>query len=276
MDAVAGHERDVYLPPSMKGPVVASSLFHLFIFIIGMVGLPFVAKERLIVTPPVNVEIVEIDEVTRTDKKPAPEKPPQALEKPTPPKVTSEVPPDLTAPKPPEIEKMLEKPVKKPEVIPEKPKAKPKPPEKTEKKNNDFASLLKNLAPDVPDNPSNDTSQEEVTEDSQLARLSDKLTMSELDAFKQQIGSCWHVPTGAKYAEDLSVEIRVLINPDMSVKSASIIDQGRYNRDSHFRAAAESARRALINPKCSPLKLPPDKYDQWKSIIINFDPSEML
>jgi len=41
-----------------------------------------------------------------------------------------------------------------------------------------------------------------------------------------------------------------------------------------FEAAAEAARRALL--KCSPLHLPPDKYDTWKSTTFRFNPSGML
>ena len=77
-------------------------------------------------------------------------------------------------------------------------------------------------------------------------------------------------------AKDLSVEIRVQMRRDMTVDKASVLDRGRYNRDSAFRAAADSALRALRNPRCSPLKLPPEKYQQWKTIVINFDPRNML
>ena len=66
------------------------------------------------------------------------------------------------------------------------------------------------------------------------------------------------------------------MNRDGTVNKSSVLDRGRYNRDSTFRAAADSALRALRNPRCSPLKLPPEKYDQWKSIVINFDPRSML
>ena len=41
-------------------------------------------------------------------------------------------------------------------------------------------------------------------------------------------------------------------------------------------AAADSAVRAVRNPKCSPLELPADKYDQWKRIDFTFDPRDML
>ena len=81
---------------------------------------------------------------------------------------------------------------------------------------------------------------------------------------------------GAKYAEELVVAVKVYMNPDRTVRSASVADQLRYSRDSHFRAAADSALRALRNPRCSPLELPEDKYEQWREITIRFDPRQML
>jgi hypothetical protein len=32
----------------------------------------------------------------------------------------------------------------------------------------------------------------------------------------------------------------------------------------------------VLNPRCSPLRLPYDEYDVWKNITFNFDPSEAL
>ena len=40
-------------------------------------------------------------------------------------------------------------------------------------------------------------------------------------------------------------------------------------------AMAESAKRAILS--CQPYTmLNPDKYEQWRDMEINFDPSEML
>ena len=41
--------------------------------------------------------------------------------------------------------------------------------------------------------------------------------------------------------------------------------------DADFQDAAEAALRAVR--KCSPLKLPPDKYLDWKSTVFRFNPS---
>jgi hypothetical protein len=55
-----------------------------------------------------------------------------------------------------------------------------------------------------------------------------------------------------------------------------IVDQARLSSDPVFRAAAMSAERALRMPQCTPLALPPDKYDEWQSMTLTFNPKDML
>ena len=103
-----------------------------------------------------------------------------------------------------------------------------------------------------------------------------KLSISELDAIRDQIADCWNIPAGAKGAEDLIVDIFVRMNPDGTVRAAEVKDSSRMRVDPFFRTAAESAIRALRNPRCSPLRLPLDKYDLWKTFTIGFNPRDML
>ena len=94
---------------------------------------------------------------------------------------------------------------------------------------------------------------------------------------KQQITPCWNIPVGAKDAHRMRIGIRIFLNPDGSLRGVPRIeDTARINRDPFYRALAESAVRALRNPKCSPLRLPHDKYDIWQEISFNFDPREAL
>jgi hypothetical protein len=102
------------------------------------------------------------------------------------------------------------------------------------------------------------------------------LAISEIDLIRQQIRECWNLPAGAKEAENLSIEIKMVMNPDGTVRQARILDQSRLQNDLFFRAAAESALRAVLNPRCNPLKLPLEKYQQWQNMILIFDPSQMF
>ena len=74
----------------------------------------------------------------------------------------------------------------------------------------------------------------------------------------------------------LIVDLRLEVNPDGTVRTVDVADSSRMNSDPYYRAAAESAVRAVLNPRCRKLKLPPEKYDEWKILIIGFDPREML
>ncbi len=272
--------------PAMKKPLIASLAFHGTVLLLAGVGLPFLVKDSpVVINTPMIMEIVEFDEVTQSNKPKAAQPKPEDIKKPAPPQMTAEAPPDLSlpTPKPQKEEKVEEaeavpppeaikpkKPPKKPPVKPKVTKAKQEPPKK------DFASLLRNL---TPDDIKAEPPQEEIepSDDANVVdRLADRLTVSEIDALRAQLAQCWSVMGGARNAEDLIVEVRVVINSDRTVQRATIIDKARYNRDSHFRAAADAAVRALNNPRCSPLKLPENKYESWKSTIIRFDPSQML
>lgn len=286
-----------YIDPAMRGSFIVSVIFHVLVVAVLSFSLPYISKDTLMLSNPVSVEIIDISDIAQTNK-PAPpkkkdpeEKPAPAPDKPAPPKVTSEQPPDLTKPKPPDVKDEVAeprkavpppKPLEKKAEIKKPDPPKKKPPEKKAEaapKQDDFASLLKNLTPDAAE--ATDEEAPEVvdsvsSEISQIANLSDRLTISEMDAVKRGLMPCWNIQIGAKNAEDLVVEVRVLMNPDRTVQQATILNQSRYNQDSHYRAAAEAALRALRNPRCAPLQLPPDKYEQWKTTVIEFNPQNML
>ncbi len=102
------------------------------------------------------------------------------------------------------------------------------------------------------------------------------MTISELDVVRRQFIACWNVPVGARAADNLSVQVRVHVNSDGMVYESYLLEPQRAQADSFYRAAAESALRAVRNPRCNPLKLPADKYDRWKVMTLNFDPKEMF
>jgi hypothetical protein len=41
--------------------------------------------------------------------------------------------------------------------------------------------------------------------------------------------------------------------------------------DPVFRTVAERARRAVLSPQCSPLPLPREKYETWKTLTLRFN-----
>lgn len=265
---------------------------HLALILFIIFGLPFLPDREYSTPIPIGVEVLDVSEIAQTNRPEASsqkaekaeekEKPPEPVK----PKVT-EPPKPKEADKPKE-EKPKEKPPAPPpvndlaEVKQDKPKEKPKPePEPDDAaQETDFESVLKNLTPDTPETDapaSKDVNTEApAAEEAAAGALSDKITMSEMDALRRQLSRCWSIMAGAENAEDLVVEIRMQVNEDRTVQSAEVVDLGRYAADEYFRAAADSALRAVRNPLCSPLELPEGKYQQWKAIKVRFDPREML
>lgn len=215
---------------------------------------------------------------------PKPEPPKPAPPEPTPPPAPPPPPPPV--PKPPEPKPPEPKPEPKPPEPKPEPKPKPKPPEpKPDKKKEDaeFDALLRNLSthpvtPDKPEKPKlqRPTPPQQAMASSQpIAPLGAQLTTSEIDLVKQQIEACWNAPAGARDAGNLTPEYRVYMNPDGTVRDAQLLNRDRLS-DPFFQAAADSAYRALRNPSCQPLKLPPEKYNQWQTFTITFDPKDLL
>lgn len=299
MTAMA-YQNDLEMSPAMRGAILVSIVFHAIIIIMGIVGMPFLRTPPPPMDDAISVEILDIDEIRQTNKppvkappKPEPEKKEELPEKkkdkpPAPPKVDVKEPPKAVPPKPPEPKKEITK-KPEPKVPPPPPKEKlkepepkPEPPKEDVKEEvqaqEDFASLLKNLQDSEPEVETEQVNPdaEVPPEPSPLAAFSQRLTMTEADALRHQLSQCWSIQAGARYAEDLIVEIRLTVNPDRTVSSATIVNQGRYNQDAYFRAAADSAMRAVRSPMCNPLNLPPEKYHVWKEIVAVFDPRDML
>ena len=99
------------------------------------------------------------------------------------------------------------------------------------------------------------------------------MTESEIDALKAQLAKCWNVPVGAPDPAALVFRVKMFLNQDGTVASPpQLLDQGGLG-DPYFRAAADSAIRAV--KMCEPYKLPAEKYQAWSEVTITFDPTKM-
>jgi len=296
----------------MRKAFIFSVLFHLGIVVMALVGIPVGEPLPVEVVETMDVDIAELTVTTRNQKPPREEEPePKEEQTPKPPPAPKPRPAPPPEPEPePEPEPAPEEVVAPPEpepepAPPEEPKeeqvaivtpvAKPRP--KNIKKKDDFADMLNTLTlddekpADAPDKKSKEKDfldelnlDEIVTDDKPKPRektqiatiIGTRLTVSEVDAVRRQFEKCWNVPIGARNPEELVVEIKVRVNPDRTVRDAVIVDQARTAADSFFRAMAESAKRAVLHKNCSPLRLPPDKYNAWKEMTVVFDPSGMV
>ena len=250
--------------------LIVSGALHLIGLLFLVLGLPHLMPPLPEHHVPVPLTIVEIADLTNTRlKEPDQPKPPEPPPPPKPQTKPEQVQPQAqTKPPEPDVEGLKKA-----------PPTKPKPPEPKHQEA-DLTKLLKNLEVKKPETPKAAETQPDSKSTaqpvSQAPTLSTRLTISEEDALRRQISQCWNIPMGARNAQELVVQVSIDVNPDRTVQHAEIVDKTRMATDSFFRAAAESALRALYSPQCTPLELPPDKYQQWKHIDFTFDPRDML
>ena len=95
-------------------------------------------------------------------------------------------------------------------------------------------------------------------------------TATEIDILRNHVRQCWNAPYAANELNKI-INLKIFTNPDGSVTNVEIIDVAFYKKDPVYRAAADSARRAVKD--CSPLPLPKKKYDLFKIFTFNFDTS---
>lgn len=108
------------------------------------------------------------------------------------------------------------------------------------------------------------------------ARLDARATASLEAAIRSQIAPCWNPPIGGADVKKMTVVLHIDLRRDGTVigrpevvrQTGVTLGNGDYAR-----VFAETARRAVL--RCSPLKLPPEMFEAWKSFELNFDPSEM-
>jgi outer membrane biosynthesis protein TonB len=201
------------------------------------------------------------------EAKPEPPKPAPPPPPPPPPAPTPEPKPPPPKPEPPKPEPP--KPVAKPE--PPKPQAKPA--------DTAFDALLKNLTKtpavsektDAPPRPQKPSAAAQLASAQPDAPLGSKLTTSEMDRIATAVERCWYDDPGARGNGQMSVVIRVWIDPDGTVQRTQIVDQSQMS-DPVWRAFAERAERAPLNPECSKLPIPPEKYEQMKVFTFTFTP----
>lgn len=102
-----------------------------------------------------------------------------------------------------------------------------------------------------------------------------QLSMSELDALRRRIQSCWNVPAGAENADTLRVYFRVSFRRDGSIGVAPEPVEIQGQSSPFTTAFIESGRRAIL--QCQPYAmLRPEKYDTWKEMEIGFRPTDMF
>jgi colicin import membrane protein len=101
-----------------------------------------------------------------------------------------------------------------------------------------------------------------------------RISGRESDAIRAWVERCWEIPISAREGDSPAVRLRIAFNPDGTVSARPEVQNPR--GDSNFQVLANSAVRAVM--RCSAeggVRLPRERYDTWRDVVLNFDPKEM-
>ena len=274
-------------------------LHGILIFITAM-SLPFLAKKPLDIPPIVSVELIQITEKTNIPFAPKAKKIIEKIKEKEKKLVSEQAPPKkvkknktktvVALDQNSEIENQIPEAIPLPEKNVKKIKTKKEQkqnPDKVDEKVKQVSEFEKkelfdptNIAALI-DKSKVDSAEvvkknDDITQDKDRSIENTGLTLSEEDALKAQIFGCWSIPLGLPYNEDLLVRIKLMLEPDGSVKKTEILDHARMNKPGQgfYKVLAESALRAV--KLCQPLRVPTTGYERWKELQLNFDAREML
>jgi hypothetical protein len=245
---------------------------------------PKIDKEATKAPPPKTAEPPPSPETKKPETAEAVRLPPKPVEKPEakpPTPVEDKVALKPKEPERPKVEKPPEPP-KKPQPKQEVKKVEPKaPPAKHTPPKPNVDNLVESILKNEQSRTSVKTPEQQPKPVKEITRqvasapnLAAVVSASEIEGVRNKIRPCWNFPAGGKDAESLVVTLVVQMNQDGTPIRAEVRDTRRYNSDPMFRAAADSAWRAIMNPTCQPWPLPPEKYNSWRTITFNFDPRD--
>ena len=187
-------------------------------------------------------------------------------------------PPEPTPPEPAVSADAVPLPEAKPEPKPEKPAPTKAKPDAKPLDTSMLSNLIDKALPKAKVKPldTSDLASKIAAAAPKAARIDPRAAATLAQAIQAQVAPCWNPPIGGADVRKMQVVIRADYGRDGRViGQPGIVSQTGVtagNAD-YSRAFAETARRAVL--RCSPLKLPANLFDLWKSVEINFDPKSM-
>ncbi|HEU5046468.1 MAG TPA: hypothetical protein VFT64_01350 [Rickettsiales bacterium] len=106
-----------------------------------------------------------------------------------------------------------------------------------------------------------------------IQEASPDLTADEVNAIMQQVQKCWEVPEEAWKMDHPSVILKMEVSRTGKISNIKLVeDTARAKSSASYRKLVAAAIHAMST--CSPLKkLPPQKYETWHEMEMNFDAS---
>ena len=104
----------------------------------------------------------------------------------------------------------------------------------------------------------------------QVKETSLNFSQTDIDRISNHVRKFFNVSYAASEVNNI-ITLKIITNLDGTVKSVSIIEKAKYMRNKFYRAAADAARRAVLDS--SPLPLPKGKEKLFTNIIFDFNTS---
>ncbi len=102
------------------------------------------------------------------------------------------------------------------------------------------------------------------------------MTQGEKDAMRVAVSACWNVGSLSTEAGATVVTVTVTMDQGGKPNPGSIrMTDWQGGTEAAARQAFEAARRGILRCAKDGYPLPADKYDQWQTIEMVFDPSGM-
>jgi len=101
-----------------------------------------------------------------------------------------------------------------------------------------------------------------------------KLTGAQMAAIGDHVRECWTYDAGAKDVDQMRVNLLVTTDAQGVARVVHVVgnDAARMNSDPYFRAFAERAIRAVLDPHCANLPLPGKMLGQNRNLSFAFKP----
>ena len=266
----------------MTRSLIYSLSFHAIMVLLTVLSLPFMTRQPVDLPPILSVELIQISDKTNIPFAPKARKVLEKVKEKEKRVVSEQAPPAAKAKEKPDRIPLPKKQDKKKEIIKKKQNPKEVKPEirqasEFEKKEiidtNQIAALIDKAKEESTKVKKNDN---KLTQSSVKNSFASGLSLSEEDALRAQIFGCWTVPLGLPYDDNLLVRVKLELKQDGTINKSEILDHERMNKPGQkfYKILAESALRAVRI--CQPLKVPQTGYEKWKTIQLNFNPTEML
>ena len=266
----------------MTRSLIYSLSFHAVMILLTILSLPFMIRQPVDLPPILSVELIQISDKTNIPFAPKARKVLEKVKEEEKREVSEQAPPAAKAKEKPDRIPLPKKQDEKKELIKKKQNPNEVKPEirqasEFEKKeiiDTDQIAALIDKAKE--ESAKVEKSDNKLTQNSVKNSFASGLTLSEEDALKAQLFGCWTVPLGLPYDDDLLVRIKLELKQDGTINKSEILDHERMNRPGQkfYKILAESALRAVRI--CQPLRVPQSGYEKWKTIQLNFNPTEML